>query len=377
MKIAICTDMYLPQLGGVADSVVLQARGLRAIGHEVRIFAAHMKGEMPDPTVTRFPSMELFGGTFCLVNARGLDAAIVAYAPDVIHVHSFGTIGHAALRAARAHKIPCVGTNHGSPLDYLHYFYADFQPIRYFVARYVSRFYDQFDIVTTPTVQPMHALQKNGLRKPKTEVVSNAVDFSLFRPIADTQALRAAMGIESRGILIFGRLAKEKNLDGVLEVFERVRSRESGGALVIVGDGPYRSYMEREVKRRGLGAYTYFLGRLSGEELVSAINACDVMLTTSLSEAQPMTILQANICGVPAVGSRAGGIPECIADNVTGFLVAPNDYEDFAEKVARLLNDHGLQKSMGAAARERVAGYEPSAIARIWERLYRTLPGVL
>lgn len=377
MKIAICTDMYLPQLGGVADSVVLQARGLRALGHEVRIFASHMRGEAEDVSVTRFPSIELFGGTFCIVNPRGITAALRAYGPDVIHIHSFGAIGLAAQAAGRRLRVPLVGTNHGSPVDYLHYFYLDFQPFRYLASSFVSWFYSRFDLVTTPTKQPLDALKRYGLRAPKMQVVSNAIDFSLFKKLDDTHELKSRIGISDRAVLIFGRLAKEKNLDYAIEIFKKVSDRRTGAALVIVGDGPYRRALEERARDLGIAEKTYFMGRLSGDPLVATINACDVMLTTSLSEAQPMTILQANICGVPVVGARAAGTPECIEDGVTGFLVNPDDTDMFVENVSRLLSDDALSKKMGVAAHERVAAYRPEQIAHIWESAYRTLPGVL
>lgn len=376
MKIAICTDMYLPQLGGVADSVVLQARGLRALGHEVRIFAAHMRGEQKDADVTRFASFELFGGTFCVVNPLGMQSALRAYAPDIIHAHSFGAIGLAARHAARRLGIACVGTNHGSPVDYLHYFYLDFEPFRYLVSRFVSWFYSGFDIVTTPTQQPMDLLVRFGLDRNKGEIVSNAVDTTIFKHLDDKQTLKTRIGITHHAVLIFGRLAREKNLDEALEIFAAVSGR-TGVQLVVVGDGPYRAALEEKVRMLGVADKTFFLGRLSNDPLVATINACDVMLMTSTSEAQPMTILQANLCGIPVVAARAGGVPECIEDGKTGYLVNPGDRETFVDCVSRLLNDDALSATMSTAAIAHVRNFDPAHIARVWEKLYHTLPGVL
>ena len=119
------------------------------------------------------------------------------------------------------------------------------------------------------------------------------------------------------------------------------------------------------------------MGRLSGEELVTTINACSVMLLTSRAEAQPMTILQANLCGVPVVGARAGGIPESIDDGVTGCVIDADDTGAFSDHVSRLIADDTLRASMSEAARAHAALHDPTVIARSWEKLYRTLPGVL
>lgn len=376
MRIAICTDMYLPQLGGVADSVVLQARGLRALGHSVRIFAAHMRGETPDSEVARFASFELFDGTFCIVSPFGILRAIEEYRPDVIHVHSFGTIGLMARRAAKRLGISSVATTHGSPVDYLHYFYLDFEPFRYLALRFVAWFFGGFNVVTAPASQPLDTLVRAGLRHVSTTVISNAVDEMQFRHLEDKQTLRERIGLTHRAVLIFGRLAQEKNLDQAFKIFADVHAR-TGAQLVIAGDGPYRGVLEARARQLGIAEHTFFMGRLSGDALVTTINACDVMIMTSRSEAQPMTILQANLCGVPVVGARAAGIPESINDTETGYVVDADDSAAFADHVSRLISDEVLQKKMSAAAIEHAHGHHPAEIARTWERLYRTLPGVL
>lgn len=376
MKIAICTDMYLPQLGGVADSVVLQAQGLRTLGHDVRIFAAHMRGEVPDENVTRFSSVELFGGTFCVVSPFGIRDAIVSYRPDVIHAHSFGTIGLMARFTAKKHSIPAVATSHGSPLDYLHYFHIDFEPFRYLLLRFVVWFFGGFTIVTAVASQTMDMLIRAGLRHVKTSVISNAVDPGVFGRLSDTQDARERIGIAHKAVLIFGRLAKEKDLDEALTIFADVHKR-TNASLLVVGDGPERDHLEAKARTLGIAPHTFFMGRLSGDGLVTAINACSVMMMTSRSEAQPMTILQANMCGVPVVGVRAGGIPEMINDDVTGYLVYRDDHGTFSDRISRLISDDRLNARMSAAAIEFARLHEPIGIARTWERLYRTLPGVL
>ncbi len=376
MKIAICTDMYLPQLGGVADSVVLQAEGLRALGHDVHIFAARMYGETPDESVTRFASLELFGGTFCVVSPFGIYAAIAVYKPDVIHVHSFGIIGLMSRFAARSLGRASVGTSHGSPVDYLHYFYLDIEPFRWLVLKYVAWFFRGFNVVTAPASQPMDVLLRAGLRHVKTSIVSNAVNAKLFRHVNEKQELKERIGISHRTVLLFGRLAKEKNLDVAFKIFADVHARTEA-QLVVLGDGPYREELESHARSLGIASHTFFMGRLSGDELVSTINACDVMLMTSLSEAQPMTILQANLCGVPVVGARAGGIPESINDGVTGFVVDADDHGAFVDRISRLLTDTELAAAFSASAIEHAKTHEPLGIAHTWERLYRTLHGVL
>jgi glycosyltransferase involved in cell wall biosynthesis len=102
-----------------------------------------------------------------------------------------------------------------------------------------------------------------------------------------------------------------------------------------------------------------------------------VLTRTIILEAQPKTILQANLCGVPVVGARAGGIPESINDEVTGYVVDGDDHGAFSDRISRLLSDTELNASMSAEAIAFARHHEPAGVALTWERLYRTLPGVL
>ncbi|MDO8514397.1 MAG: glycosyltransferase [bacterium] len=372
MRIAICTDQYLPMISGLVDSVQTLAEGLRTKGHAVRIYAPSLPGEQVDKDVYRFPSYAIpgSGGTILLNLPLGALRDMRRFKPDVIHTELFGMAGFLAWYAARRLNVPLVGTDHTFPADYLHYLKLNFVPFPYLVRKFAAWYYNRCDIVTTPSQKMMDELVAYGMYK-HSRIISNPVP-SIFRPLPQRHALKERYRIGARAIVIFGRIAVEKNLEQALAVYADVADRSSA-ELVLIGDGPYRVEMEKRVVQKGLRARTRFLGILRGEVLVEAINACDVLLITSTSENQPMTLLQAMACGLPTVTADAGGLPEYVQDGVTGYIVPTMDTRLFADRIIKLLEDPTLANQFGEAARKSAERFSPEHIAKEFEGVYNSL----
>lgn len=374
MRIAICTDQYLPMLSGIADSVDILVRQLQTNGHEVRLYTLAMEGAEPEPHILRFPSYALPGsnGGIPIVLPVGAMRDIKRFKPDVIHTHLAGVVGFFALYASWRLSVPLVGTDHTFPADYLHYANLNFEPFRYLVRKFSSWYYNRCVFVTAPSKNMIDELTEFGLCRPH-KVISNHIPAHIFRPLNKT-ACKQTYGIGSKAVLIFGRVATEKNLDNALAMFAQVKDNVVGHAaaeLVVVGDGPYKKEFEQKVEEAGLSSSVRFLGKLRDEALVEAINACDVFLITSLSETQSMTTLQAMSCGLPVVAARAGGLPEYVHSGVNGYCIDPYDKKEFTNKLTELLNNPELCKTLGEAGRASVAKYSPEAITKQFEEIYQ------
>src|SRR5690606_20205999 len=116
-----------------------------------------------------------------------------------------------------------------------------------------------------------------------------------------------------------------------------------GVRLALVGSGP----AEEELKRRFAGTRTVFTGYMEGAELAAAYASADVFVFPSDTETLGFVAMEAMASGVPAVGARAGGIPDVIEDGVTGLMFTPLDLGDLTSKVRRLLRDDDLRTQMG------------------------------
>ena len=109
--------------------------------------------------------------------------------------------------------------------------------------------------------------------------------------------------------------------------------------------------LETFAKRFGIADAVHFAG--NQDDMPSVFNEIDVMVSSSLSEAMPLAVMEAMASGVPVVACKVGGIPDLVAHGVTGWLVDAGDVETLATRVVELLDDDALRSAAGAAARAR------------------------
>ncbi len=371
MRIAICTDQYKPMLSGAVDSIQALALQLMKNGHEVRIYAPALRGAKTDEHVFLFPAYSIPGtaDAFIIVLPTGAMADIKKFKPDIIHTNFPGVAGFFAWYASRRLKVPFIGTDHTLPADYLHYLNLDYRPFRWFVRRFSSWFYNKCLIITAPSKHVLDELADYGCSRPMQQI-SNPILTDLFRPLEGKDVLKQKYGIGRKAVLVFGRLAVEKNLDFALDIFADV-AEKSDAELVFIGDGPSRTVLEQKVNQKALTSRVHFLGTLRGEVLVEAINTCDAFLITSLSDTQSMAMLQAMAVGLPVVAIRAGGLPEYVEEGVTGYVVDPKNRTAFVEHLLKILNDPELERTLGEKGRVSSLKFSPENITKQFEEVYK------
>jgi glycosyltransferase involved in cell wall biosynthesis len=174
------------------------------------------------------------------------------------------------------------------------------------------------------------------------DVVPNGVDTVRFAP-GD-----ARCGEGPLTVVWLGQLLPAKRLDVLLTALvELPRLR-----LRLVGDGPERDRLEKAAAERGVADRTVFAG--ATRDPAAALAGADLFALPSAAENCPLALLQAMSCGLPAVASAVGGVPEVVTDGVDGLLVPPGDPAALAAALARLAGDAALRARLGSAARARV-----------------------
>lgn len=155
--------------------------------------------------------------------------------------------------------------------------------------------------------------------------------------------------------LILGVVCRLIPLKGVIyavQAFVQIVSSYPQAQLLIIGDGPVRENLEKEVAEYQVDDRVFFLGwQPNAGELISAM---DVLLVPSTREGLGLVILEAMAQRVPVIGSRVSAIPEVIVDGETGFLVPPRNATALATAIHQLLGDPVLRERMGAAGRSRL-----------------------
>jgi glycogen(starch) synthase len=156
-------------------------------------------------------------------------------------------------------------------------------------------------------------------------------------------------------VIYVGRLSPEKGPDLLIRAFAQAAPKLPELRLVIAGDGSERQKLEAMVDTLGLRSRVDFVGWLHPNDVPAAINTATVLALPSRMEGFGIVGLQAAQMGRPVLGFRIDGIPEVCADGETGLLCAPEDVEDMAAKMIRLIEDRPATEAMGRAAKVRAS----------------------
>ncbi len=224
-------------------------------------------------------------------------------------------------------------------------------------------------------------VRKVGVDADRIEVVYPGCDVDRFRPLPprpDLQEKLLASRRKGRVILTVGNLVARKGHDMVIRALPQVCRKVPDATYLVVGDGPHRSQLEKLTVEMRVQDRVIFAGEIVNADLSPIYALCDVFVMPSRDQSEQCDVegfgvvfLEASSCGKPIIGGRSGGIPEAVADGVTGLLVDPHDPQDIANAITRLLVDLDLSARLGQQGRLRVAR------DFTWERVGTQVQGIL
>lgn len=171
-------------------------------------------------------------------------------------------------------------------------------------------------------------------------------------------------------VLSVGRLAPQKGQGVLLEAVALLRERGVDARLVLVGEGPERAALERQVAALGLHGHVTLTGAVGQDRIADLYAEADAFCLTSFAEGIPVVLMEAMAMELPVVAPRITGIPELVEDGVGGLLVAPGRPDLVADALAGLAADPDRAVRLGRAGREAVlSGYTAGAAAGALRRL--------
>ncbi|WP_067726855.1 glycosyltransferase family 4 protein [Oceanobacillus damuensis] len=374
MKILITTECYSPVINGVVTSVVNLHQELNNLGHDVRILTLSGKlRSVENDGVTYIGSLGIDkiypGARVALTTENIYLKSLMEWKPDVIHSQSEFSTFQMARHIAKKLHIPIVHTYHTIYEDYTHYFSPNKKWGKAMAARFTKSILKNTECVIVPTDKVRCLLEGYGVNQ-QLHVVPTGVNLGLYvKEIESTEKekLRDMIGIPNNNkvLISVGRLAKEKNLEEILRFLSILRT--SNITLLIVGDGPHRSFLEKFVSELGLSEKVIFTGMVLPEELSAYYQLGDVFVSASNSETQGLTYLEALANGIPALCRKDPCLEKVIVDGVNGWQFS--SYEEFVKGLETLLENRDFISQN--ARLDIISNYSSAAFVKKVEKIYR------
>ena len=189
--------------------------------------------------------------------------------------------------------------------------------------------------------------------------IAPGIDTDHFAP-TDSSELTSELGLTDKKVIVsVGRLVHRKGQDVLIEAMPHLLKEIPDAHLVLIGEGPYRGYLETRVKNLGIDSKVTFIGRITYVDLPRYICLGEVFVMPSRSrlaglevEGLGIVYLEASACGLPVIAGNSGGAPDAVVQGVTGLVVNGKDQHAVAMSIATLLNDQEKAREMGRKGRE-------------------------
>lgn len=339
---------------GVGAHVFTLARGFA--GTEIRvILTLLLDGPLAQDAANQGIDVRVIGKRFTCDPAVfwKIRALIRRERVDIVHTHTINSnfYGRWAAKLARSPKVVSTVHTFGEIVQDTHRSVLAQRAIwrqDLFGAQLCSR-------LIAVSERLRNAMIREGVEEGKVVTIPNGIDLAQYDPSRyDSFSIREGLRLSPGEALIgtAGRLVPLKNQQLFLQAAQQLLQRGIRARFLILGDGPLREELVRQAEELGIEGKVIFSGwQIDPIPLLAAL---DVFVLPSISEANPLTIMQALALKRPVVATAVGGVPEIVEDGQSGLLLPSGDLPGLVESIAALLRDRGRARVMGEAGRLRV-----------------------
>jgi glycosyltransferase involved in cell wall biosynthesis len=334
----LLVDLGRDYRGGQQQALLL-LEGLAARGHEPQLLAPRDSMLAKCAHDAGIPTRVVGRSSRQFLSARAIRAMLAEVRPEILYANE----PHALTAAwiARAHRrIPVVASRRVIfPLSR-----GAISMARYRAAARI--------IAVSQCVAS--ALRTSGLPADRISVIPDGVPIPTMRSDRSRNAARKSFGI-SIGVPLLGNVAAftpDKGQANLIAALAVVRSRIPQCQLLLAGEGPSRTELERQVSNAHLNGAVHFVGYV--DDISRVYNAIDVFAFPAQTEALGTALLSAMSYGLPVVALARGGIPEVIEDAHNGILVEDPEGDALAGAIIQLLIRQDEALRLGKAAREAI-----------------------
>lgn len=306
---------------------------------------------------------------YCLALASRMADVADSYKLDLLHVHYAIPHSIAAMLARQMTQkkrcLPYITTLHGTDITLV-----GMDPSYFGITKFSI---EQSDGITAISEDLRRHTMEVFEVPNEIRVIHNFVNCETYAPDPERRGLARFAPDGEKLLIHLSNFRPVKRVLDCVRILAEVR-KHTNARLLMVGDGPDRGTAEHLAGQLGVHDYVEFVGKQNNVERL--IRLAHVLLMPSEMESFGLAALEAMACGVPAVGTRVGGVPELITDGVDGYLETVGDVAAQAKRVLGLLGDDGLHARMSAAARRTaVSRFSTDSLIPRYEKYYEEVTG--
>ena len=395
MNILLVTDDFYPRFGGISHTLRCLCLFIRKTPHNLYIFNPFYKGQnifdtldfKRDPSILEifnfFRSWKNLNFTYRLIKktfslkklkfSKRVNLILYLFLKPKLFYKIIKNL-EIIKEILKGRKIDLVLTSHSGPILPLGYFLSQIFNTKLFSMAHGtdiiirtpfslrSIFFEEVDLFLTSNIY-IQKLLYNIYGLENSVVINRGIIKDELEVNYTKAQLREKYQIPSDSFVLFsvGRHIRRKNFSLAIRAVGEIRKLrpDLNIRLYLIGSGPRTHYLKNLTKNLDLEDQIYFLGEVKQKIRNHYYKLSDLFLMPAIStgyniEGFGIVFLEANYFKLPAIGTRSGGMRKAILDGVTGFLIEPDNLEQFTKKILLLADNITLRKKMGQTGKQRV-----------------------
>ena len=385
MRIGLFTDTYPPHINGVATSVLMLKKALEKKGHQVFVVTVNndsleYKYE-EEERIIRIPGIPIGIYDYRLTSIYPIKAVntIKNWDLDVIHSHTEFGIGTFARFMSKQFGIPLVHTYHTMYEDYIHYVtkgYFDSSSKK--IVEYLTLFYcdKTANELIVPTKKTYDLFKEKYEVNKNIHIIPTGIELDRFytenvdkNKIKDLKKKYQILKDEFT-IVFVGRLAKEKNIQFLIENHKELVKYNQDIRLLIIGDGPDMEEYSKLIEKLKLTDNIVLVGKVPYDEMPCYYQVADIFVTASQTETQGLTVIEAMAAGIAPVCIKDESFETVVIDGLNGHLF--KNKNEYVKIIKKLIADRAELETLSKQARLNAEAHSSKYYAERVLDVYKT-----
>lgn len=369
MKILIIVNEFPPEIiAGTALSTFYLSKHLARIGHDVHV-AVTVRGkhrprveQIGNVTVYRLNPINL-KGTKSLQRLMRLYQLASSIAPDIIQGQAL-SCGVMAVLIGGILKKPSITYIQGFDL-------YGASPVQKCIELGTALKYSNCILAVTDHLKAKAAVmsgRQDIIVMPHGLELENGIDIEI-----DHLGREAADLLQHRLLLYVGQLHERKGLPELLDAMKKIHAEKPDVVLAIIGQGHLEKSLREHVRRENLDGVVHFLGARSHRAVMAFMRLSDVFVLPSREEPFGIVLIEAMSQGLPIVATAVQNIPCLVREGLNGFLVAPRNAGELAEKITRMIENKDTAAAIGRQNRDDALRFDWNLLVARYDRIYASL----